>query len=216
VSEKAWVAAGLAQEQDGAPAHGFGVMAALRDPVVMVFAAVNFLNLGAYYAFNLSAPVLLGQATGLDDARVGYLVALGGAAAALAMLGNGWLSDRSGERYGHLAVPLGACAAAMALLRLTHQPGLVVAAFVLASCGNAAVAAVFWLAPSERIAPARMAVSVPAINCLGIVSAFLTPYVWGVVRDMTGNYRLGLSVLPIAYGLAAVLVLAMRPRRARA
>jgi ACS family tartrate transporter-like MFS transporter len=183
---------------------------ALLNPMVFAFTAVNFISLGCNYAFGLSAPVLLSGATHLDATKVGFIVAAGGALGAAAMIFNGWHSDRHGERYLHLAFPLALSALAFTVLSLTTSAVPVVGAYWLAMCATAAWGAVFWLAPCETISRNAMAVSVAAINSIGISGGFVGPLLWGMARDATGSFRAGLMTLAAAFLCAVALSLLMR------
>jgi ACS family tartrate transporter-like MFS transporter len=183
---------------------------ALLNPMVLGFTAVNFISLGSNYAFGLSVPTLLSGATHLDAAGVGFIVAAGGALAAATMIFNGWHSDRRGERYLHVALPLALSALAFAVLSLTQSAVPVVGAYWVAMCATSAWAAVFWLVPCETISPGAMAVSVAAINCFGITGGFVGPLLWGMARDATGGFSTGLMALSAAFLGAVILVLLMR------
>ena len=78
------------------------------------------------------------------------------------------------------------------------------------------MAIIFWLAPSDIIHPRAAAVTVAAINGLGQLGSFLFPWLWGLAKDTTGGFHLGLTLLPVAYLTAAVLVLVLRHARRRA
>lgn len=184
-----------------------GVLRALVNPLVLAFTFVNVVLLGSFYAFNLSAPQILGETTHLGAAAVGYVVAIGGIVGAAAMLLFGWHSDHSGERFVHLAIPLLSSALAYAILATTSEPVVAVSAYWLAIASNAGLAATFWLAPSEMIAPRQLAVSVAAMNSIGQLGSFVSPYLWGIAKDATGSYHLGISLLPVGYTLAGLLVL---------
>lgn len=168
---------------------------------------VNVIALGSYYAFNLSAPQILGEATHLDVGHVGYVVAAGGLIGAVVMLFCGRHSDYTGERFLHLAMPLLTSAVAYAVLGATSEPVLVIAAYWLAIASNAGIAAAFWRAPGEALGARSMAVAVAAINSVGQLGSFVSPYLWGIAKDATGSFRLGISVLPAGFVLAALTVL---------
>jgi ACS family tartrate transporter-like MFS transporter len=184
-----------------------GILRALVNPFVLSFAVVNMIVLGSYYAFNLSAPQILGEGTHLNLTAVGYVVAIGGLLGAAAMLFAGWHSDHTGERFLHLAIPLFTSAAAYGILALTFGPLFVIGAYCLAIVSNMAIAATFWLAPSEVLGIRSMAVGVAAINSVGQLGSFISPYLWGIAKDATGGFRLGISLLPFGYTLAALIVL---------
>jgi ACS family tartrate transporter-like MFS transporter len=182
----------------------------LRNPLVLQLSAVNFLVLGSYYAFNLSAPLILRDVTQLDVTGVGIIVAMVGVLAAGAMLFNGWHADIRGECYIHLCIPLAVMAAAYGVMSLTASSPIFAAGYGLAVMGNMAVAAVFWLLPGNLIHPRAMAVSLGVINAIGQTGSFISSYLWGLARDTSGSYRLGIAVLPLALLLAMVILLVMR------
>ncbi len=215
-AEKTWIARRLAADalaQGAAEDHG--LLQALTNPVVLQFAAVNFLVLGSFYAFTLSAPAFLAGATHLPVTQVGYLASVAGLLGAVVMIFNGWSSDRRGERYLHLAAPLVVMAGAYAVLSLAHAPLVVMAAYVVAVAANAGQAGVVWLAPTELIPPRSAAASFAAINSIGQIGSFLSPVAWGLAKDITGSFQAGLSVMPVPFLLAAGIVLTLRHHRAR-
>jgi ACS family tartrate transporter-like MFS transporter len=76
------------------------------------------------------------------------------------------------------------------------------------------VSGVIWLAPGEAIQPSTSAASIAAINSVGQVGSFICPYLWGLAKDQTGSFHLGLTLLPIPFLVAAAIVISVR-RRAR-
>ena len=209
--ERRWIEQQLALDlTSGRRQKEQGVLRVLMNPFVLAFALVNMIVLGSYYAFNLSAPQILGEGTHLNIAAVGYVVAVGGLLGAAAMLFAGWHSDYTGERFLHLAIPLLTSAAAYGGLGLTSEPLFVIGAYSLAIVSNMGIAATFWLAPSEVLGIRSMAVGVAAINSVGQLGSFISPYLWGIAKDATGGFRLGISLLPIGYTLAALIVLWVR------
>ncbi len=212
--EKAWLARRLASGQSTDPEPpGNGLREALADPMVLAMGLVNLLYLGSGYAFALSAPGLLDGATHLGATRVGYLVAVGGLLGALAMMGVAWSSDRTGERYFHLALPLALGAAGYAIMSLWRTPLAMIGAYLLTAIAQAGSAAVFWLIPSDSLRNRSAAVGVAAINGIGMIGSFSAPFIWGVLKDRTGDFDAGLRCLPILLLLAAAIVLALRFRR---
>jgi ACS family tartrate transporter-like MFS transporter len=209
--EKRWLSERLAADRAliGAPVR-HNILAALLDVRVLALTAVNFMTLGAYYAFNLSAPAVLQANAHLNAGQIGLLVSLGGLTGAAAMILNGWHSDLTRERYLHLAAPLLVQAAAFAAMAFTDSPAIVMAAYVVAITANFAVAGVIWLTPGEILDPRAVGIAVAAINGVGQVASFLMPYAWGVAKDFTGDFRVGLASLIVPYVVAVALVLMMR------
>ena len=210
--EREWIANRLASDADALGAQSHNIFRALLNPFVLLFAVVNFLTLGSWYAFTLSAPELLDQATHLGATRVGYLVSGAGALGAIVMLFNGWHSDRQGERYFHLITPLVLMALAYGVMSFTANPVVVMAAYAVAVMCNAGIAAVFWLAPGDLLHPRSAAVSIAAINGVGQFGSFLSPYAWGLAKDYSGSFHAGVTALPIPFLIAAAIVLVLHLR----
>ncbi|HXA39874.1 MAG TPA: MFS transporter [Phenylobacterium sp.] len=211
--QRAWLEARLAADDAAVAAPEHSQLRALLRPEVLALVAINFLYLGPYYAFTLSAPTILKGSTGLDAAHVGYLVAAGGLTGAAGMAAIGWSSDRLRERYLHLAAPLVAVAAAFAVLAWSPAPPVVMVAYLAMMAGYFAVSGAFWLAPSEIVHPRAAAVTVAAINGLGQVGSFVFPWLWGLAKDSTGGYHAGMSLLPVAFLAGAAIMLGLRQAR---
>jgi ACS family tartrate transporter-like MFS transporter len=212
-TETTWLAARLAADQPAPADHS--LWRVLRQGPMLALGLANLLILGSFYAFNLSAPVYLAGATGLSAAKVGYVIAASGLLGAIAMLSAGWVSDRTGERYWHMAIPLALMAVAFAVMSQTHAPPVVVGAFWAVAMCNAAVGAIFWTAPAPFLTPRSAALGLAAINCVGQSGSFFLPWAWGVARDQTGSFQAGLTALPIGFLIAAGLVLYLKGRARR-
>jgi ACS family tartrate transporter-like MFS transporter len=209
--ERDWLVARLAAETAarGEPGGG-GLLATFTDRRVLALGGANFVILGGYYCFSLSAPAYLHETIGLDVAGVGALTAAGGLLAAGAMILWGWRSDRTSERFLHLGAPLALMAVAFAVLSQTSAPIVVAIAFLGAVAGNGAVGGVFWAASGDLLHPRQAAVGVAAINTIGQVGSFILPVLWGVSRDRTGGFRAGLTLLPLGFAAATALILWLR------
>jgi ACS family tartrate transporter-like MFS transporter len=219
-AEKAWIARRLAAETTiagvvgptGAGVGG-GLRAAILNPMVLAMGVVNLLYLGAGYAFSLSGPALLEDATHLGIAKIGYLIALGGLMGGAAMIVGAWNADRVGERHLHVALPLAMEAAGYGMMAFWHSPVGMIAGYLTTAVAHAAAAAVFWLIPTDVLRGRNAAVGVAAVNAIGMIGSFLGPWAWGVAKDATGGYQAGLASLPMVYLLAAGVVLALRAAR---
>ena len=105
-------------------------------------------------------------------------------------------------------------AAAFLAMGLSTAPAVVVPAYVNFVVCSMAVQAVFWLIPSDVLHGRTAAVGVAAIGSIGMMGSFIGPYLWGIARDLTGSYQVGLLSLALPHVVAALLVLVVR-RRAR-
>src|SRR5262249_30788070 len=188
--ERAWIQERLSEDKAAlGPVAEHSVAEALLDPRVWQLGICNLFILGSTYAFTLSAPAVIQEATQWSATRVGFLVSVTGVLGALAMVLNGWHSDRSRERHFHTAIPLALMAAAFAAMGSSNAPWIVVPAYVVWFISTIAVQASFWLIPSDVLQGRSAAVGVAAIGSIGMVGSFVGPYAWGFAKDFTGSYQ---------------------------
>jgi ACS family tartrate transporter-like MFS transporter len=212
--ERAWLLSKLATNgaATGASPPTAGLVGAMSSPEVWRLGVSNFLILGSNYAFALSAPTLLRDATHWDATHVGFVMSGAALLGAGAMLLNGWHSDRYDERHAHVAAPLCLMAAALTAIAWTHAPLLVVIAYAAYYIGSYAVQAAFWPIPSNALRGAAAAAGLAAIGSLGMLGGFVGPYAWGRAKDLTGSYRAGLVTLSVVYVATAAFMLMLRLR----
>jgi MFS family permease len=145
--------------------------------------------------------------SGLSDLNVGLLGALPYAALFVAMLVNGWHSDRRCERRWHCAIP--SLIAAAALLSLAAHPQsipVLLSLFTLATIGNAYLPAL-WAMPTELLCKSAAAASVGMINAVGSIAGFAGPYIFGYMNTKFASFSYGLTVLAVSSLAAGLLVL---------
>jgi len=210
-TERTWIADRHAADADrlGGP-EDHSLLKALRIPVVLQIGIAQFCILAASYAFTLSAPGFLAQAAHLDPTQVGLLTAAGGVLGAVAMIGNGWSSDRAAERHLHLAVPLVIMATAFVVLATGPSPVVVMLAYAVTAACTSAVQAVIYTIPTDTLPRSATAVALAAIGSVSMVGAFAGPVLWGIARERTGGDHLGLMILPVPYLIATGIALALR------
>ena len=188
---------------------------ALRSRTILLLAAVCFLNYFAYYAFLFWLPTMLKRQSGFSDLNVGLLGALPYVALFVAMLLNGWHSDKTCERRWHCALPT--FIAAAGFLALATQPrsiGLSMLLFTLATAGNAYLPAL-WAMPTEFLSKSAAAAAVGMINAVGSIAGFAGPYLFGYLNTKLGSSSYGLAALTVTSLAGGLLVLCI-PKRTRA
>jgi MFS transporter, ACS family, tartrate transporter len=210
-AESSWLDHRLAAEREGMAQAQYGnIRSVITSPLVRRLALCGALIYGSNYSLTLSAPLLLQGVTHWSATNVGLMMSLAYVLAALGMLLNGQHSDRRRERYLHSALPMLVYAAACLGMALGRAPAVIVPCYVMSVVAGWAVQAVFWLIPSDETYGRPAAIGFAAIGCVGMLGAFIGPYLWGVAKDFTGTYRVGLIALSVAYSLAAAIVLLMR------
>jgi ACS family tartrate transporter-like MFS transporter len=209
--ERIWIHERLSADKAalGTVTH-HSLASALLDRRVWQLGICNLFILGSSYAFLLSAPAVLQGATQWSATQVGLAMSLTAVLGALAMVLNGWHSDRRHERHLHTAIPLALMAGAFFAMGLSMAPWIVVPAYVVWFTGANAVQAAFWLIPSDVLHGRSAAVGVAAIGSIGMVGSFIGPYAWGIARDFTGSFQTGLLWLVLPHLAAAAIVLVSR------
>lgn len=206
--EKKWIQDALAHEQARLRQPvGHNLLAAFRNPRVLLLGVIGFLLIGAITTFILSAPILLAGATGLDATRVGYLVSLGGISGAVAMLIAGGYADRRGHRFRTAFWWTLVMAGAFLALSLSPAPAIVIVAYLAFATTCFTVAMLTSSGWADVIHVRELAVGAAAINTLSQIGAFVTPFAWGAARDATGSFQPGLIALLVMTLLLALLMM---------
>lgn len=210
-AEKDWIYRELALEQArmGAPAE-HNVLAAFRNPRVLLFGAIGFLLIGAMMTFILSAPLILSAATGWDETRIGYLVSLGGLLGAAAVLLMGNFADRQGDRLLNAFWCGIVMAAAFLSILIAKSPLTVCVAYLVFATVCFTIPMLTSSGWAEALPIRELAVGAAAINSISQLGAFVTPFAWGAARDATGSFDLGLTTLFLMAVAMAGLILLLR------
>ena len=190
--------------------HVEGALHTILNPRVWQLGIYLLCIYVGFYAFSFSAPVLIQQSTGLSNTGVGFVVAAMGLLGALGLVLNGQHSDRSNERYLHIAVPIFLITAAFVVGGFTTAPIFALPAYAIIFIGFNATAGPSWTIPSSFLTGKSAAAGIATANTIAIIGGFLGPYWMGLAKDFTGNYKTGLLTLAIPTLVGAVIVLAMR------
>ena len=200
-------------EAEPAGVEHASVFDTLRDPRVLLYAGISFCFVMGLYGISFWLPQLI-RTMGVEDAaRIGVLSSIPSACAAVFMVLVGWSSDRRGERRWHLVfgAVMGATGLVMAGMFSTSLV-IGLAAMSAAMAGSLSNIALFWTLPTAALRGASAAAGIAAINSIGNLAGFLSPYLIGVAKDATGSAAAGLYVIAVFLLLGGVLViLATRP-----
>ncbi len=210
-AEKAWLDGELSADAArlGPPAN-HNVWAAITHPLVLRLGLLGFLCIGPFYALTLSAPAVLMAGTGFDVTHAGYVISIGGILGGAGMLYTGALSDRRGERFGVLIVAMALLAVAYQTLALATAPWVAIAAYLLFATAWTTVTTAQVLLWADVLPVHILAVGAAAINSMNQIGAFTSPLLWGVAKDATGSFRVGLFGLAAATVIAVLIALEVR------
>jgi nitrate/nitrite transporter NarK len=120
----------------------------------------------------------------------------------VAMILFGRSADRHRERRWHTAVPmlLGAAALSVSAVAGTHTVFAIVC-LTVAAMGVMSCAPLFWSLPTAILGGTAAAAGIAAINSIGNLAGFVSPYVVGGLKDLTHSTAAGM------YAVSAVLVM---------
>lgn len=209
--EKALVARRIAAEQQETHArHGVQLRAAMFHPTVWLLGLVLFACQCGSYGLTLWIPQIVRGMSAQSDIVVGFVAALPYFAAAVGMVAIGWSSDRSGERFWHVAVPSFIGAAGFAASAFVHSPVVGILVLTVAAVGDLGSRGPFWALPGRFLTGSSLAAGIALINTLGSVGGFVGPYAVGLVKDATGSFSYGMLLLALLLLGSAVATLWLR------
>jgi MFS transporter, ACS family, tartrate transporter len=180
---------------------------AMRSGPILLLGSVAFLQYFMFYTFAFWLPTMLKRQSGFSDFRVGLLGTLPYVATLIAMLINGWHSDKTGERRWHSAVPM--FIGVIALFGLITLPASMKGAVVLFTLLGISEAflPVFWAMPTEILSESAAAAGVGLVNAMGSVAGFVGPFAFGYLNNRTGSFSSGLALMMACGIVGGLLVL---------
>ncbi|MBK6456191.1 MAG: MFS transporter [Gemmatimonadetes bacterium] len=201
---------------DPAGEEHVSVMATLRDSRVVLLAALYFCSILGLYGLAFWMPQLIRTLGVAEPWRVGMLSAIPYGVATVAMVLAGQSSDRRGERRWHLvgSALIGALGlVGAAWFRTEPVAGMI--AFSVAAAGILSLPPLFWTIPTTLLRGVSAAAGIAAINSVGNLSGFVSPYMIGTITDATGEATIGLYVLAASLVASAGLSIAATATPAR-
>ena len=185
-------------------------MGAFRNKKVWILAAAYFGFIMGLYGVGFWLPTLI-KASGITNtATIGWLVAIPYAAAVVCMIWTSAHSDRTGERRWHIAIP--ALMGAIGLVASTLVPQTPLWAIVtltVATMGILTGLAQFWCLPPAFLGGAAAAAGIALINSVGNLAGFVSPFIVGWIKDLSGSTNNGLLVIATSLVVGSAIVLSM-------
>jgi ACS family tartrate transporter-like MFS transporter len=192
--------------------HNIHIGRALLDRRVWQISLVFLCMLGTSYAYTFSAPAILQGLTGLSIRNVGFLVALMNLLGAPAMILNAMHSDRTRERYLHVAIPFLLVTTGYLIAGSSRVPFIAVPALAMASVSYYALQGPLLALAISFLHGKSAAAGIATMNTIGILGGFFGPLGMGLAKDFTGSYQRGLLMLIIPSTVAASTIFLMRSR----
>jgi len=207
-AEADWLQANVrAAEKPKLPQDRTGRWDALRSRQGWICAAIWFCILASNYGIMFWLPTIVKGMSGLSATQTGFIVALPHAASAIGLLLNARHSDKTGERFMHIAVPalVGGFGLLAAFLLGPGLPGL--AMLILgAGCTGCTVAA-FWAIPTSLLQPRALAMGIVMVNMLGSLAGAIIPPAMGWLKQTSGSFLPPTLLLTTVSVICALLCL---------
>jgi nitrate/nitrite transporter NarK len=205
--QRRWLIERLAAERAQREAiRHYSLGEALRDRRVLLLSLVYFGGTYAGYGIVLFQPQIVRKlAEGYGT--IGLINAIPYVFGVIAMILWGRHSDRTGERAGHTAIGYAVGAAGLIACGLMTNPVMTMAMLVVAAMGQSSTGPCFWSLPTAMLSGTAAAGGIALINALGNLGGFFGPYIFGLVRDATGNFTLGLIAIALGPVVSAIVVL---------
>jgi MFS transporter, ACS family, tartrate transporter len=190
--------------------HQLNLRQALTHPMVWILGLILFAHQSGSYGLTLWIPQIIKGLSGLSDTWVGLIAALPYIAATIGMIVIGRSSDRSGERFWHIAGPslLGAVGFIASAYLLSPMLGMM--ALTVAAVGDLGSRGPFWTLPRRFLTGSASAAGIALINTLASLGGFVGPYAVGAIKQITDSYTGGLLFLAGMLIVSAIAVLRVR------
>jgi sugar phosphate permease len=216
--EREWLLERLALEQQAESSlKKENLWQVLISPRIWMLSMVYFGVSTTMYGLTLWLPSVIQSLSKLSYFVTGIISALPFVVTAVVMVVVGMLSDRSGERRWHTAIPAFAGAAAVVGAAYGNSAVVVVACIALGMAFAEAMVGPFWAMATSRMAGLSAAAGIAVINSLANLGGYFGPDIIGFFRKLNGGFRGGLLAIGATLALSGTIALIVgRPGSARA
>ena len=209
-ADRVWIERELAADQAAYALKSHGSpLKALKDVRVLLLALLFLPFPLSIYGLSLWLPTIIKQ-FGVSDVATGLLSAVPYLFAVVGLYLVPRHSDRTGERYWHIAILSALAALGMAASAWVQTPALQLGSLCLFAFSAYAIQAVLWTLPGQFLTGTSAAVGIATINSLSNLGGYLGPYGMGILKNATGSLSAGLYFLAAALAFAVVMTFIVR------
>jgi len=209
--QREWLSARIESEHvEAQRKHGFSVIEALRHPTVWLLALIMFCCQAGSYGLTFWVPTIVKGLSGFTNVEVGFFSALPYVAAAVGMVLISRSSDRSGERFLHVAIPTAIGSLGFIATGLLHSPIPAMLALTVAAVGDYGTRGPFWAMPGKFLSGSAAAGAIGLINAAGAAGGAITPPAVGYLKDATGSFVYPMYMLAGILLVGSVMTLVLR------
>lgn len=205
--QRDWLVRTLAAEERAKEqVKSYGVIETLMNGKVLLLAFAIFCNIGALFGVTLWMPQIIKGFGGLSNVQAGLLTAVPYFCAGIAMVLNGWHSDKTGERRFHILIP--ACIGGIGLVMagFSQSPLAGMIAICIGASGILASNILFWPIPTTFLTGAAAAAGIGLVNSVGNLGGFVGPYINGWAKEYFGDYSASMCVLGGMVALYGIII----------
>jgi ACS family tartrate transporter-like MFS transporter len=206
--ERTWLVDELHRESLSKTGHGHWEWVHHLGMVLLLTGVYFCLNVTSY-GLSMFMPAIIKSQSGLSSANASYLAMLPYLMALIAMLLNGWHSDRKGERIWHVAVPLSMLGISLFVTAFVDGMALLpvfIMLFVVGSFLYAHLPA-FWPIPTMFLGASAAASAIGFINMVGNLGGSYGPMLVGKASNDQVSFAPALYKLAPWPLIAAAIIL---------
>jgi D-galactonate transporter len=165
------------------------------------------------YGLTFWLPTLVQQAGVSGALQIGLLTAVPYTGGVVAMILFGRSADRYRERRWHTAVPMmiGALGLTLSAIAGKHTAAAILC-LTVAAAGILTCAPLFWSLPTALLGGTAAAAGIAAINSVGNLAGFVSPYAIGWLKDVTLSTEAGMFAVSAVLVFGAFVVLSVPPK----
>lgn len=207
-SEKSWLLEKLESERRAELSpRGESHWEILFRPRIWLLSMVYFGVSTTMYGVTLWLPSVIRAFSGMTYFWTGIIAILPFLITVVVMVLVGMLSDRTGERRWHTAVPAFAAAAGLVLAAYGNSTIFVVAGLSIGMAFAEGMVGPFWAMATSRMTGLSAAVGIAVINSLANLGGYFGPDIIGFFRSANGGFRGGLLAIGMTVGVCGIIAL---------
>jgi ACS family tartrate transporter-like MFS transporter len=205
--ERTWLVDILDSERRAeTPVQG-ALWSVVFSPTIWLLSLVYFGVSTTMYGVTLWLPTVIRTLSGLSYFWTGVVAILPFLLTVIAMVWVGMLSDRTGERRWHTAIPAFAAAAALVVAGYGASTIVVVTGIALGLAGAESMCGPFWAMATSRMDGLSAAAGIAVINSLANLGGYYGPDIIGLFRSANGGFRGGLLAIAATVTLSGLTAL---------
>ncbi|MGC3953252.1 MAG: MFS transporter [Propionicimonas sp.] len=207
--EKAWLSSSLQAEASLKPVKSDRHLSkeAFLNPKIWALVVVYFAIEMGEYGLGFWTPLIIERiGQNLSATSVGLLTAATYILGAVTMVWWGRRSDSHRERRWHNIIPTVLCAIALVAIGFYTESMVAVVFLAVIIATVYALFGPFWSLQTYFLTGATAAVGIALINSFGNLAGFVSPYLIGLMSDLTGNQFAGFYVIAALMLVAAVVL----------